>query len=366
MPPNQTVPSDRRPVRVVVELDPSLDPEAWAARHEAGEVPDATPYGLDRLGAHGYDVRVRRPLVAGRRKRLADRTRGRLGGFGVLEAALSARSNGQPDAVLAWDERTGLPAIAREGVLRRGAPVATGLIWLTDPAAGSAAARRAAARLLPRAGLVWTLAGPQVAAAIRLGARADRVRFLPFGIDTDFFTEAADTRDPDLVFSAGNDRHRDHALLVSALGTVARNRPGTKLLLATRQPVELPAELGVRKPAIAHPEMRSAHQRAAVVAVATRPNDHASGVTVVLEAMSTGAAVVCSATEGMSDYVEHGVTGLLVPPDDPQRLAAAVEHLLREPERARALGDRAAQVTRRDFSTRAMTGRLAELMERML
>jgi glycosyltransferase involved in cell wall biosynthesis len=68
----------------------------------------------------------------------------------------------------------------------------------------------------------------------------------------------------------------------------------------------------------------------------------------------------------MSDYVEHGVTGLLVPPGDPQRLAVAVEQLLREPERARALGSRAAEVTRRDFSTTAMTGRLAELMERML
>lgn len=360
MPPNHTRP------RVVVELDPTLDPQVWAARHEAGEVPDLSPYGLDRLGAHGFDVRVRRPLVEGRRKRLADRTRGRVGGFGVLEATLSGRSNGHPDVVLAWDERTGLPAIARETLLRHGAPVATGLIWLTDPAAGSPAARRAAALLLPRAGLVWTLAGPQVTAAIRLGARPDRVRFLPFGIDTDFFSEAAAARDPDLVLSAGNDRHRDHALLVSALGTVARNRPGTKLLLATRQPVELPAELGVRKPAIAHPAMRAAHQRAAVVAVATRPNDHASGVTVVLEAMSTGAAVVCSATEGMSDYVEHGVTGLLVPPGDPQRLAAAVEQLLREPERAKALGTRAAEVTRRDFSTMAMTGRLAELMGRML
>lgn len=61
--------------------------------------------------------------------------------------------------------------------------------------------------------------------------------------------------------------------------------------------------------------------------------------TVLLEAMASGLA--CITTEvgsGTSWVVQHGVTGLIVPPHDPTALAAAIRLLLEDPQYREALG----------------------------
>lgn len=59
---------------------------------------------------------------------------------------------------------------------------------------------------------------------------------------------------------------------------------------------------------------------------------------VALEAMAAGRAVVASSAGGMAEMIEHGRTGLLVPPRDPKAIAAALIHLLRNPEQAAEMG----------------------------
>ncbi len=67
-----------------------------------------------------------------------------------------------------------------------------------------------------------------------------------------------------------------------------------------------------------------------------------------LEAMAAGAPLVVSDTGGLSETVEHGVTGLKVPPADPGELAGAILALLADRDSARRLGETArATVTRR-------------------
>jgi glycosyltransferase involved in cell wall biosynthesis len=58
---------------------------------------------------------------------------------------------------------------------------------------------------------------------------------------------------------------------------------------------------------------------------------------VVLEALEAGVPVVATAVGGIPDQIRHGREGLLVPPADPDRLAAAVLELLEDPRRARAM-----------------------------
>jgi len=53
--------------------------------------------------------------------------------------------------------------------------------------------------------------------------------------------------------------------------------------------------------------------------------------TVALEAMAWGTPVVGSALGGLTDIVVEGVTGLLVPPGDPDALHAAITRLVAEP-----------------------------------
>ncbi|HEY3261465.1 MAG TPA: glycogen synthase [Pseudonocardiaceae bacterium] len=57
-----------------------------------------------------------------------------------------------------------------------------------------------------------------------------------------------------------------------------------------------------------------------------------------LEAMACGTAVVASKIGGIPEVVADGETGLLVPPDDPYSLAAALNELARDPDRAAAMG----------------------------
>ena len=58
----------------------------------------------------------------------------------------------------------------------------------------------------------------------------------------------------------------------------------------------------------------------------------------ILEAMVAGLPVVASSVGGVPEAVEEGETGLLVPPRDPVRLAAALERLLVDPALRRRLG----------------------------
>ena len=59
---------------------------------------------------------------------------------------------------------------------------------------------------------------------------------------------------------------------------------------------------------------------------------------VVLEAMAEARAVVATTAGGTPEAVVHGETGILVPPGDPERLAAALERLAAEPALQGAYG----------------------------
>lgn len=75
---------------------------------------------------------------------------------------------------------------------------------------------------------------------------------------------------------------------------------------------------------------------------------------VVVEGMLAGRPVVASAAGGVGEIVQDGETGLLVPPDDPAALAAAIGRLLDDPAKARAMAGRGAAHARTHFTRAAM------------
>jgi glycosyltransferase involved in cell wall biosynthesis len=61
--------------------------------------------------------------------------------------------------------------------------------------------------------------------------------------------------------------------------------------------------------------------------------------TIQIEAMAAGKPLVSTAAGGNVEVVEHGRTGLLVPPGDPYAIAAAVCSLLGQPQLRRRMGE---------------------------
>jgi glycosyltransferase involved in cell wall biosynthesis len=84
-----------------------------------------------------------------------------------------------------------------------------------------------------------------------------------------------------------------------------------------------------------HPDARDVIAALDVLVVSSRSE---GSPLVALEAMEAGVPVVATAVGGLPDQIEHGRTGLLVPPDDAEALAGALLELLANPARARALG----------------------------
>jgi glycosyltransferase involved in cell wall biosynthesis len=75
-----------------------------------------------------------------------------------------------------------------------------------------------------------------------------------------------------------------------------------------------------------------------------------------LEAMAHALPIVATRIDAIAEQVRHGETGLLVAPDDPAALAGALESLLADPARARAMGRAGQARVQREFSTAAYVG----------
>jgi glycosyltransferase involved in cell wall biosynthesis len=81
----------------------------------------------------------------------------------------------------------------------------------------------------------------------------------------------------------------------------------------------------------------------------------------LMEAMATGRAVVSTTTAGIPELVDDGVSGLLVPPQDPPALANAIKSLLGDPAKAKAMGARGQEKVRAEFDLRDSAAQLLQL-----
>ena len=80
-----------------------------------------------------------------------------------------------------------------------------------------------------------------------------------------------------------------------------------------------------------------------------------------LEAMACGTAVVGSRTGGIPEVVADGQTGLLVPPGEPGPLAAALNALISDPDRAEAMGQAGRKRAVAEFGWAAIAAQTAAL-----
>jgi glycosyltransferase involved in cell wall biosynthesis len=84
---------------------------------------------------------------------------------------------------------------------------------------------------------------------------------------------------------------------------------------------------------------------------------------VAVEALLCETPVVAFASGGLTDVVEHGVTGLLVQHRDPRALASAIGTLLDLPDRGASLGHAGRTRVLSQFSPDAVARRYRDIYE---
>jgi len=83
----------------------------------------------------------------------------------------------------------------------------------------------------------------------------------------------------------------------------------------------------------------------------------------LMEAMACARPVVASAVGCVPELIEHGMNGLCVPAEDPERLAEAIIELASDPARAREMGREGRRIADARFSIERAAARTASLLE---
>ena len=139
------------------------------------------------------------------------------------------------------------------------------------------------------------------------------------------------------------DPEKGHPTLLEAWPAVLRAVPDAYLLIVGEGARREDLERQARELRIAHRVVFTGRRDdvpavTAALDVAVLPSyREAQGLT-ILEAMALSRPVVASNVGGIPEMIEHGVTGLLVPPHDPAALAAAIVRLLNDHSFADTLG----------------------------
>jgi glycosyltransferase involved in cell wall biosynthesis len=244
------------------------------------------------------------------------------------------------------------------------------------------------------------------ALVIGAGVPADRVVAIPAGVRLEDFTIPAGVRLEDFTNSAAgaaddfnaNGRpagaeavakelrlrrpvigsvamfrgSKGHAHLLDAFAVVRRAFPDARLLLVgdgiRRQWVEeLARDKGLGEAVVFTGFRADVPALLATMDCFALASTRTEGVPQsLLQAFAAGVPVVASSIGGIPEIVEDGVTGLLVPPEDPAALATAIQAVLGQPAAAAERAAAARRLVEARFSHRAAVGRLLALYEELL
>ncbi len=96
------------------------------------------------------------------------------------------------------------------------------------------------------------------------------------------------------------------------------------------------------------------------------PSHSEGSPNVLLEAMAANLAVVATAVGGVPEMVENNESALLVPPNDPRAIAAAIARLLSDTDLTQRLAKRAAALVDSRFTPESYTRSLVEIYSRVI
>ena len=224
------------------------------------------------------------------------------------------------------------------------------------------------------------LVAPSSATADKLaelvGICASRIHVIPNGIDLERFQPSSAARDV-LRRSIGCAAHerllltpailrqgKGHEVLLEALPIIQRSMPHVRVVFAGSG--EREAELRERAEPYRDSVVFLGHRDdlpdlLAACDLVVLPSYSEALPVALIEAAAAGRPAIATRVGGTAEVVEHGVSGLLVPPGDPGALAEAVVTLLSDQQRLHAFSQAARIVARHRFSLDGHADRTLEL-----
>ena len=327
------------------------------------------PYRIDHLSRYGYmpsfsDIRYRPPWNRPRVRPAVEKLEAV--GVPALQTLAMAPRIARSDAVLAMFESEGhLLALARalRVPLASRPPMVVISCWLTSILPGVGPARLNWYRRIYRTvdGIV-VFSTNQVEPLTRMLDLDERVvRYIPFGVDSDWFTPQPVEDDDGYVLAVGRDRGRDWPTLFAAaratgLPTKIACRPSDIAGLVLPDNVEILGYVDVHS-------YRSLLQRARVSVVATLDVPYPSGQTVALESMAAGKATVVTRSASLVDYLDARVNCLTVPVSDAPSLANAITEAFEDADLRDTLRLGARASVESSFNARAMWAGVAAMID---
>ncbi len=179
-----------------------------------------------------------------------------------------------------------------------------------------------------------------------MGQVPSDVRRLYNGIDLGLFTESAAQRDPRLILGVGRlVEKKGFGDLILACKVLAIRGIDFRCEIIGQGPLEATLRAQIEQLGLTdrvtligprpQDEVLQAYRRAAIFALPCiiGADGNRDGLpTVLLEAMATGAACVSTDVTGVPEIITHEADGLVVPQNNPNALADALERLLAEPD----------------------------------
>jgi len=203
---------------------------------------------------------------------------------------------------------------------------------------------------------------------------ADKISVVPFGVTLPPETSAPPPTPPLRLIYAKIHHHRyGPDILIRALSQVVKVIPDVRLTLAgdgemTDSLRELITDLGlsdmVSLPGFVPPDqiyglLREHH-------IMVMPSRHEAFGVVALEAGACSRPVIAADVGGVSEVVRDGVTGVLVPPDDPEALSDAIIRLGRDEKMRVRMGAEAYSWVQERFQWDKSLDMMTDLYERII
>lgn len=82
--------------------------------------------------------------------------------------------------------------------------------------------------------------------------------------------------------------------------------------------------------------------------------------------MAASLPVVATDVGGNAEAVENGVSGFIIPSDDPAALSEAITRLLSNPSQAQAMGKAGRNLVIEKFTTKAMMDKISAAYQKLL